>query len=300
MAAVGKVRVYSELARPFTLLAPALGMVSGGVMGWGAVVRPASEPFPLIPVAMGALMAALLNAASNALNQICDVEIDKINKPERPLASGRMSKSKAAWLSGILYVFALILAGLINLQCLALASAAALLTIAYSVPPIRTKRFWLLATITIALPRGSLLVVAGWSTAAGVNHLEPWYVSLVLGGFLLGAASTKDFADVAGDRAGGCRTLPVVYGARKATILISPFLVLPFLLLPIGVRIDLLTGNPLILSAAGWALASWGVLVALMMARSPDRLISGPHVSWIHMYMMMATTQTALVLAYGI
>ena len=36
-------------------------------------------------------MAAVLNAASNALNQIYDLEIDRVNKPRRPLTSGRMS-----------------------------------------------------------------------------------------------------------------------------------------------------------------------------------------------------------------
>ena len=295
-----KLRTYWELSRPFTLMAPALGMISGGVMGWGSVGRPLSEPFPLTSIAMGAIMAALLNAASNAINQICDVEIDAINKPARPLPSGRISKSEAGWLSAVLYVCALALALLINVQCFTLAAVAAVFTIAYSVPPVRTKRFWLPAAITIALPRGSLLVVAGWSTAAGVGRMEPWYVSLVMGGFLLGAASTKDFADVEGDRAGGCRTLPVAYGAKSATLMISPFLVLPFLLLPIGVRLDLLTGHPLILSVAGWALACWGILVVYIMARSPGRLTSGTHVSWIHMYLMMQSTQAALILAYGI
>ena len=39
----------------------------------------------------GALMAGLLNAASNAPNQVYDIEVDRINKPDRPLPSGRMS-----------------------------------------------------------------------------------------------------------------------------------------------------------------------------------------------------------------
>ena len=300
MAAIRRIWIYLELARPFTLLAPALGMVSGGVMGWGATGRPVSEPFPLIFVAMGALMAALLNAASNALNQIFDIEIDAINKPARPLPSGRMTKAEAGWLSVILYACALILGWLINSQCFILALVGALFTIAYSVPPIRTKRSWLLATLTIALPRGALLVVAGWSTAATVAQVEPWFVSLVLGGFLLGAASTKDFADVEGDRAGGCRTLPVSYGAKSATLVIAPFLVLPFTLLPAGVRFGLLTGHPAILSVMGWVLACWGGFVAYTMVRSPDQLASENHISWTHMYLMMASAQIGFILAYGI
>ena len=81
---------------------------------------------------------------------------------------------------------------------------------------------------------------------------EPWYIGLVIGLFLLGAASTKDFADIEGDRAGGCRTLPIVYGVKKAAWIISPFFVLPWLLLPLGAVLrdpqnpshPILTGNP--------------------------------------------------------
>jgi 4-hydroxybenzoate polyprenyltransferase len=289
---------YLELARPFTLLAPALGMVSGGVMGWGAAASLSSQPFPLVPIAMGALMAALLNAASNALNQICDLEIDAINKPRRPLPSGRLGRSQAAWFSAILYACALVVGWLINIQCFILALIAVLFTIAYSVPPVRTKRYGLFANLTIAVPRGSLLVVAGWSTAANAIDPQPWYVSLVFGGFLLGAASTKDFSDVAGDRAGACRTLPVSYGPRAAALMMSPFLVLPFLLLPIGVKYGLLSGRPTVLTALGWLLACWGAYVAYIMVRNPDQLASENHVSWTHMYLMMACAQLGLILAY--
>ena len=51
--------------------------------------------------------------------------------------------------------------------------------------------------------------------------------------FLVGAASTKDFADIEGDRAGGCKTLPILHGPRKAAWIIAPFFVLPWLLMPL-------------------------------------------------------------------
>ncbi len=78
-------RTWLEFARPFTLFAPALGMASGGVAAIGA--RP-PEPwawhlvfYPLL----GGVVAAVLNAASNGLNQIYDLDIDRVNKPRRPL-----------------------------------------------------------------------------------------------------------------------------------------------------------------------------------------------------------------------
>jgi len=57
---------------------------------------------------------------------------------------------------------------------------------------------------------------------AGASVAEPWFIGDVFGLFLLGAASTKDFSDMEGDRAGGCRTLPIAFGVRKAAYMIAP------------------------------------------------------------------------------
>jgi 4-hydroxybenzoate polyprenyltransferase len=296
-----KIQAYMELARPFTLLAPALGMVSGGLVGWGAESRASGEAVPWLNLANGALLAMMLNAGSNALNQIFDLEVDSVNKPERPLPSGRLSRGGAGTYAAAMYVMALFLAWLVNYQCLAIVAAGAAFTMIYSVPPIRTKRYWPLANFTIAVPRGFLLVAAGWSTAADVRSLEPWYISLIFGGFLLGAASTKDFADVTGDSAGGCRTLPVIYGPRKAALIISPFLVLPFLLFPVGAEAGVLSGLPAVLTWLGLLLAAWGAYVAYTMLKSPERLTSSRnHPSWTHMYLMMTTAQVGLIAGYAL
>lgn len=299
MTVWSKAQTYVELARPFTLLAPALGMVAGGVMGWGAESMGAGKAIPWLNIALGALLAMMLNAGSNAFNQIFDLEIDSINKPGRPLPSGRLSLGGAGCFSAVMYVLSLFLAWLVNYQCLVIVAAGAAFTMIYSLPPIRTKRYWPLASITIAVPRGILLVAAGWSTAADVRNIEPWYISLVFGGFLLGAASTKDFADVSGDGAGGCRTLPVIYGARTAAKIISPFLVFPFLLFPVGVGAGLLSGQAGILSVLGVLLACWGAYVAHIMLKSPEKLSSERnHPSWTHMYLMMTAAQIGLMAAY--
>src|SRR5436309_6762925 len=84
-------RVYLELARPFTLLAPALGFISGALTAVGASPREPWSSGLLIAPLLGSTMAALLNAGNNALNQIYDLEIDRVNKPKRPLPSGRLT-----------------------------------------------------------------------------------------------------------------------------------------------------------------------------------------------------------------
>ena len=51
---------------------------------------------------------------------------------------------------------------------------------------------------------------------ASVAHVEPWYIGAVFFLFLLGASSTKDFSDMRGDEAAGCRTLPIRFGVERA------------------------------------------------------------------------------------
>ena len=55
-------------------------------------------------------MPLALNAANNALNQIYDLEIDRVNKPQRPLTSGRLSIRDAWTFTWAMYVLALVLA----------------------------------------------------------------------------------------------------------------------------------------------------------------------------------------------
>lgn len=294
-----RLALYWEFARPFTLVAPALGMLSGSVTGFGADPPLSLNPTLIFNMALGTAMAALLNAASNALNQIYDLDVDRVNKPERALPSGRISVGEAMALTLVFFLAAMALAWLVNLQCFLLALAAAVLTTAYSAPPLRTKARGIWANITIAIPRGVLLKVAGWSCVRSVMAPEPWFIGLIFGLFLLGASSTKDYADIEGDRAGGCRTLPIIYGVRKSAWMISPFFVFPFLLMPLGSALGVLTGNEVALTILGLGLAAWGSYVVFLTLRDPEALArTENHPSWTHMYFMMFTAQIGFAVAY--
>lgn len=298
---LGRAALYLEFSRPFTLLPPMVGFLSASVTAFGAPPRLESVPW-LYPI-LGAAMAACLNAASNALNQLCDLAIDRVSKPGRPLPSGRLGAAEAWWFTAICWSAALAAAWFVSpggrRECFLIVLAASVFIWMYSAPPLRTKRLGMLANLTVAIPRGLLLKVAGWSALRSVLDPEPWFIGLVFGLFLLGATTTKDFSDTRGDHAGGCRTLPLAYGARGAAWRIAPFFVLPFLLLPLGVRTELLTGNPLLLDFLGGGLVLYGVFTAWLMLRRPDELATDSnHVSWRHMYLMMMAAQVGFAAAY--
>lgn len=286
-----KIKAYIELSRPFTLLAPAVGVLCGAAVAAGE-----TGASPNLPAVIAAVAAAcLLNAASNTLNQLCDIDIDRINKPRRPLPAGRVTPRETAAAAVLLFAAALAIAWGVNMQFFAVCLAASFLTTAYSAPPVRLKKVPVAADMTIAFVRGLLLFAAGWAVAADLGHSLPWTIGGLLALYVLGATSAKDFTDTEGDRACGIPTLPVLVGARKTAIIISPFLVIPFLLIPLLVRFNLLHPNCIFLAP----LALYGAAVALILMRAPESLSTEVnHPAWKHAYLLLMAAQTGFALAY--
>lgn len=318
-------RLYFRFTRPFTLLPPLLGVVSGAITAWGSASNPhvlAGLPRRwtagiVATIALGSLAASLLNAASNVINQYYDVANDRINKPGRPLITGEISTGSALWFALVLYVLAIFPTWLVvtwpavtwadrlgaplpQHQCFIIFLLGMIFTLVYSAPAFgRTKADAFLANLTIAIPRGCLLKVAGWSMVASVFHVEPWFIGTIFGLFLVGASSTKDFSDMAGDEAAGCRTLPVRFGVTRAARMIAPFFVLPWLLLPLGAWLNVLTGNRWILAVLGVGLAAWGCYTVYLILKDPEDLARVEnHPSWTHMYLMMIAAQVGFAVAY--
>ena len=124
-------RLYWTFARPFTLVPPMVGIFSGSLIGYGA----SRAPFRMMHVALAVVAAAVLNAASNGLNQICDLQNDRINKPHRPLPSGKMTVAEVWTFVVVTYVVALAMAAAVNGETFAIYLTAAVATVAYSAPP---------------------------------------------------------------------------------------------------------------------------------------------------------------------
>jgi 4-hydroxybenzoate polyprenyltransferase len=276
----------------------ALGTSRGKGIGDGDLLR---DAWPAI--LGGSLLAVLLNVASNAVNQVFDLAIDRVNKPERPLPAGEMTTGEAWILAALTAAGAFGLAWALNPATLVIVMFTAVVVYAYSGPPFRTKRFWWAANPTIAVPRGTLLFVAGWTAVDGdarIRSMLLWVLGAMYGLFILGAATTKDYADMKGDAAEGCVTLPIRFGVRRSVWIIAPFLVLPWLLLVVGV---IAHGNT---TPQGWfhaglgvLLAGWGAWIVRLLLRDPEGLTTAKtHPSWQHMYLLMVASQIGVAAGF--
>src|SRR5260370_5000896 len=134
-------KAYVDLARPFTLVMRMLGMFSGAATAWGAHhAKPPVTGALLVPVVLGVLMAGIFNAANNAINQIYDLPIDRVNKPKRPLPSGTLTLGEAWVFTAVTYLLTWVLAWLTapggRHECFVLVAVAALLPLILSEPPL--------------------------------------------------------------------------------------------------------------------------------------------------------------------
>lgn len=288
-------RSLVRFLRPFTLVAPATGVA------FGAVAAAAGMPVDTVGFWAAIGSAILLTGASNGINQVADLETDRINRPERPLPAGELSMRSAWVLIVLISTGSLLLAWRTGPAFFACVAVTLPVTAAYSLPPLRTKRIPLVANLTIAIPRGLLLVVAGWAAGGGAERVEAW----VLGGlsflYIFGAATTKDFGDVEGDAATGCVTLPILWGPQRAARFVAPFLVVPFLLYPVAAAAGWLTGGLVPWTVLGLLLAAPGLRAGALLVRNPEPPDDkSPHKAWGLMYLQLAAAPVgaAVILAW--
>ncbi len=211
------------LIRLPNLFLAAAGVAVGAVLVRGQVSFP-----PSVRVAM--LSAILLGAAGNTANDLYDVDADRVNRPDRPLAGGGLSRNAALTIGGLAGGAGLFAAWWVSELVLGLAVAALLVMLVYS-PLLKTVGP--LGNLAVALT-ASLPLVYG-AAAAGA-----WQVGLLpfgLAGLLhLAREIVKDIEDVAGDRATvpPRRTIPIVWGEAAALTTAAAVLVafIPLALAP--------------------------------------------------------------------
>lgn len=177
----------------------------------------------------------LMNLYITGLNQITDIEIDKVNKPDLPIAAGILSKRDAIITVLVALIVSLSLGAVYPLlQTRGLNVAlwgSAILGTLYSLPPFRLKRFPALAAFCIVAVRGAIINAAFFahakvaafgaeaSTGGVLNCLlsDPkcLWSSTFFAVFGIVIALMKDVPDVAGDEEANVRTFSVRIGQKR-------------------------------------------------------------------------------------
>jgi homogentisate phytyltransferase/homogentisate geranylgeranyltransferase len=201
------------------------------------------------------------------INQITDVEIDRINKPYLPIAAGDLTMTQAWLIVGVCGFVPVALAltqGTVELVGVLAGLAVGVL---YSVPPFRLKRFPALASLCISGVRAVVVNLAVYAHFAGSIAGPVWALTLFVAPFSFAIAIFKDVPDIEGDRRYQIATFTLRLGGRRVMAMGVGALVVAYL--GMAVLGPLLLGGdvqPLVL--AGGNLAA--LAVALVAARRTD------------------------------
>jgi len=216
---------FWKFLRPHTIRGTLLGTTA--LTTRALLETPALIDWGLLPKALMGLLALLCgNGYIVGINQIYDVDIDKVNKPFLPVAAGELSP-------GLAWVLCMLLAtcgaAIVALNFGSLISAlygfGLFLGTIYSVPPLRLKRFAVPAFMIIAVVRGVLLnfgVYYSTKAALGVAGPFAWtppisFITFFVTLFAVVIAITKDLPDIEGDKANGIETFATRMGVKAVS-----------------------------------------------------------------------------------
>ena len=250
-----------RLTRPVdVVLFLAAAALGGALVGGGAAFQ--GDALGRLLLAMAS--ATLVGAGSNVVNDLYDVEIDRINSPHRPLASGAV-RPQAAWAFwATLSAGGVALGALVSPLHAAISAGSVALLWAYSA--------WLKGTVLVGNVTVGAVISLGvlfGGLAVGPATAALW-AGAALGGWVTFAREiVKDVHDVEGDRAGGAMTLPLAWGERRATGLALACVAAAVAAVPLAAQAVgasfYVWGLPL---AACLLLAAW-VLAAALAERAP-------------------------------
>lgn len=221
------------------------------LLGYYRAGSPISRLYPPLPLVHSFFAFSLVMAAVYILNQIFDLESDRINDKVFFLPRGVIS-IRTAWIeAAVLTITAFVLSYFLGREYLVFISLALLLGVFYSVPPIKLKARPFLDLLANSFGYGLVGFSLGWITWTGFSKLTLLLSLPYI--FAIGAVFVNTtIPDIPGDRRTGNRTTAVLLGdkisyfwglgllsasllsgffLKDIAILIAGFLSLPFFIL---------------------------------------------------------------------
>jgi geranylgeranylglycerol-phosphate geranylgeranyltransferase len=216
-----KLLSYIKIIRPINFLITFFSAVVASIIC-------VEGSLPMIKVILASVAAGLTASTGNIINDIFDIEIDKFNRPERPLPSEKISRNEAFTIYFIFIILSLILSWFVNVQAFLIVAVTTLLLFLYSK---YLKKIPLAGNFLVAFLTGLVFIYGGVvvenPTAAIIPALFAFLINLI-------REIVKDMEDVEGDKKAGVITFPIKFGFQKSKILVLLFTytLIPYTLYP--------------------------------------------------------------------
>ncbi|MFL3006258.1 MAG: geranylgeranylglycerol-phosphate geranylgeranyltransferase [Candidatus Neomarinimicrobiota bacterium] len=199
---------YFLLIRPLNVLVSGLAMIISA-----AILDNLGQELMVILIV---LVVITYTAGANSINDVLDLEIDKVNRPSRPIPSKNVERNKA-----LIFSFFLFLVG--SVLSLQLPPNAYFISIVVSMPLIviystHLKSKPLIGNIAVSFIIGLSFIFCG-TVFENINPM--WTPGLLAFSLTLIREITKDIADFEGDQIAKHNTYPIQHGIKGAIKLIS-------------------------------------------------------------------------------
>ncbi|MFM2061929.1 MAG: hypothetical protein RLZZ507_1599 [Cyanobacteriota bacterium] len=210
---------FWKFSRPHTIIGTSLSVLGLYLLTLGV----SSSSFSVVH--LGQIFGTWLACISGniyivGLNQLEDVDIDKINKPHLPIASGEFTKEQGTLIVVITGILALVVAWLNGPYLLGMVGISLLIGTAYSLPPIRLKQFPFWAALCIFSVRGTIVNLGlflhfSWllQRSQGIPAAV-WVLTAFILVFTFAIAIFKDIPDMEGDKLYNITTFTLQLGQQ--------------------------------------------------------------------------------------
>ena len=200
------------LIRPVNSIMMGIAVIIGEVAIAGRIPS-------ITQMVLGFLVSFSLTASAMVVNDIVDLEIDRINAPTRPLPSGRISRNQALVFGGVLALLGVASALALSPLLFAIAVVTFLVSLTYN---LYGKKLGLPGNIMVGFTIAVPFLFGGITVSGTINFDIASFFSLA---FLatVGREITKGIADVIGDKVKGIKTIAIVHGSRVAAVSAAAF-----------------------------------------------------------------------------
>jgi geranylgeranylglycerol-phosphate geranylgeranyltransferase len=223
---------YLRLMRPTNCVMMGFAVIVGAVLA-----NPSGVSLSWQNLVLGFVTGFMLTAASMAINDYYDEEVDSVNEPKRPIPSGVIKSREALVFASVLTLVGFAAAYLTNALCFIVGIIAWMIFVAYTTIGKRSGlpgNFLVSACVAIPFVYGSIVIVSAVRTTV-------WIFAFIAFLSNTGREITKGIVDVEGDRMRGIKTLAVRFGEKTAAIAAALFYLSAVALSPVPVSLHLVS-----------------------------------------------------------
>ncbi len=166
-----------------------------------------------VPLAFSVVGPAFISAGAFAINDYFDVEVDRMNKKNRPIISGEISRNSALAVAVLSFALGTALSYAINYYCFAIAISFSAISILYSY---KLKEVLLVGNLFVALSMAIPFIFGSFVAGNSISNAQLFYTAIIL---LAGLSREIDgtIRDYSGDiKARHANTLPRVIGKQAS------------------------------------------------------------------------------------